>query len=130
MTRKKYTDRMKEIAAKRFPDAYPEAVTKVVSNGKNPEWQSDPKKFTHPEKDVIFAWGIDGQGEKSFRYFRVSITDLPKLVQKNMKDHPRLRMIDGELRDPNSKNPYTVLHVKKADLDEMLDLKAQRLEEC
>ena len=89
MQNKKYTDRMNEIAASRFPDAYPEAVTKVISNGKQPEWQSDAQKFIKPEKDVIFAWGIDGQGEKSFRYYRVPTTVLPKLLQKNLDDHVR-----------------------------------------
>src|SRR5215510_10355210 len=129
MNNKKYTDRLKAIAASRFPDAYPVAVTKVISNGQQPEWQSDPKKFINPEKDVIFAWAIDGQGEKSFRYFRVPTTDLPKLLQKNLEDNPqRLRVIDGKLIDINSKHKYTNLHIKK-DFLEQLGLKALRLEE-
>src|SRR5262249_60038111 len=118
MTTKNYTDQMKAIAASRFPDAYPEAVTKVISNGQQPVWQSDAQKFINPEKDVIFAWGIDGQGEQSFRYFRVSTNDLPKLLQKNLDDHPqRLRVINGKLHDINSKHKYTPLHVSKADLE-------------
>jgi hypothetical protein len=120
---------MKEIAAKRFPDAYPEAVTKVISNGQKPVWQSDPQKFINPERDVIFAWAIDGQGEKSFRCFRVTTTDLSKLLQKHLKENPRLELINGKVDDHNSKHKYTPLHVSFADLDEMLGLTAQRLEE-
>ena len=119
---------MKEIAAKRFPDAYPEAVTKVVSNGQTPEWQSDAQKFIKPAKDVIFAWAIDGQGEKSFRCFRVSTTDLEKLLQKHLKENPNHEIVNGNMHDHNSKHKYTNLHVSFADLDEMLDLNAQRLE--
>ena len=128
MQNKKYTDRMKEIVASRFPDAYPEAVTKVISPGQKPEWQSDAQKFINPAKDVIFAWAIDGQGEKSFRFFRVPTTLLPTLLQKNLDDHcQRLEVINGKLHDHNSKHKYTSLHVTKDDL-ERLGLSPQRLE--
>src|SRR5262245_43191586 len=106
----------------------PEAVTKVISPGQNPEWQSDAQKFINPEKDVIFAWGIDGQGEKSFRFYRVPTTMLPKLLQKNLDDHrQRLEVINGKLHDHNSKHKYTSLHISKDDL-EQLGLSPQRLE--
>jgi hypothetical protein len=127
MQNKKLTDRMKAIAASRFPDAYPEAVTKVISNGQQPVWQSHAKKFAKPEKDVIFAWGIDGQGEKSFRFYRVPATMLPKLLHNFLDEHrQRLELVGEEIRDLNKKK-YTNLHITRDHL-EKLGLSPQRLE--
>lgn len=80
-------------------------------------WQSDAKKFIKPEKDVIFAWCIDGQGEHSFRFFRVPATDLPKLLQKNLDEHERLEVIGENLHDHNVKHKYPIIHISIEDLE-------------